>query len=61
LKKRIFILIISFILIFINISNIFSEDYIDYLIIYGGKNIEDTSSLKEFKEEEGFKVKVVNC
>jgi hypothetical protein len=59
LKNKIFILIISFILIFINTQYIFSEDYIDYLIIYGGKNIEDASSLKEFKEKEGFKVKIV--
>ena len=59
MKNKIFILIISFILIFINTQYIFSEDYIDYLIIYGGKNIEDASSLKEFKEKEGFKVKIV--
>jgi len=59
MKKIIFIIIISTIFIFGSFSSISSEEVVDYLIIYGGKNINDTISIKEFKESEGYKVKVV--
>ncbi|MGC9089845.1 MAG: C25 family cysteine peptidase [Caldisericia bacterium] len=55
--KRIFIIII--ILIFINLPYLSSDDYCDLLIIYGGKNIDDVAALVNYKEVEGYKVKVV--
>ncbi|MGB9843714.1 MAG: C25 family cysteine peptidase [Caldisericia bacterium] len=54
--KRIFIIII---LIFINLPYLSSDDYCDLLIIYGGKNIDDVAALVNYKEVEGYKVKVV--
>jgi len=59
MKRYIYILTILIFLIFINIPYISSENNVDYLIIYGGKNIDDVSSFKEYKENEGYKVKVV--
>ncbi|MGB9750525.1 MAG: C25 family cysteine peptidase [Caldisericia bacterium] len=57
--KRIFIIIIIIILIFINLPYLSSDDYCDLLIIYGGKNIDDVAALVNYKEVEGYKVKVV--
>lgn len=59
MKRYIFILTILIFLILINIPYISSENNVDYLIIYGGKNIDDISSFKEYKENEGYRVKVV--
>jgi len=59
MKRYIFIIIILIFLIFINIPYISSENSIDYLIIYGGTKIDDVSSFKEYKENEGYRVKVV--